>query len=291
MRCNCKLVLSLTGVALLSSTTWAQRGVAFEAGCSLPFQKIAVEHQVDESCGIGGVASANDTGNQQQNKIKNNFCLTSKPIPLKPEDLATLQSKVDALEDFTYGSGMHVPVDRSQLKDIWSVNGTSVGEGKLVVVVGYMLDPHYSDVKNGEGVNCKQHGDEPNDIHFSISSKWIDLDDSDRDARQAQLCDLVTGEISPHYRPETWEVDHLSKLERVPVRLMGQLFFDASHVPCRPDKPVNPARKSVWEIHPIYRIDVCKSKNQCRPDVDSDWTPLNEWAASREEQNVGESDE
>jgi hypothetical protein len=49
-------------------------------------------------------------------------------------------------------------------------------------------------------------------------------------------------------------------LAHLQVRLKGQLFFDASHVPCRPGKPVNPARSSVWEIHPIYSVDVCKRK-------------------------------
>jgi len=282
----------VTAMVLLSQPTRAQEGVAFDAGCVLPFQSIAVEHKgIDDSCGIVGFASKNDVGNQQQNRIKNNFCLESKPITVKPKDLVTLQSKVDALADFKYGSGRSVPIDRSPLKDIWSDNGSPIGEGTLVVVVGYMIDPHYSDVRKGEGVNCKEHGDEPNDIHFSVGTKWIDVNELDKEAKQAQLCKLVTGEISPHYRPETWEVDHLSKLVRIPVRLTGQLFFDASHVPCRPEKPVNPARQSVWEIHPVYSVDVCKSKKQCRSEIDSDWISLNKWADSQEEQNASESEE
>jgi hypothetical protein len=282
----------VTAMVLLSQPMWAQEGTAFEAGCALPFQAIAVQHKgIDDSCGIAGVASEKDVGNQQQNRIKNNFCLKSTPIMLKPTDLVTLQAKVDALADFKYGSGRSVPADRSPLKNVWSDNGSPIGEGVLVVVVGYMIDPHYSDVKKGEGVNCKEHGNQPNDIHFSIGTKWIDVDELDAESKQAQLCKLVTGEISPHYRPETWEVDHLSKLVRVPVRLTGQLFFDASHVPCRPGKPVNPARRSVWEIHPIYRVDVCKSKKQCRVDVESDWISLNEWADAQEEHNASESEE
>jgi hypothetical protein len=284
------VAIVVASVLLLPQIALTQQETPFEAGCQLPFQQIAVKHSIDESCGIGGVASPEDIGNQQQNRIKNNFCLTSAPISLKPQDLITLQSKVDSLDGFTYGSGRSVPTDRSPLKDIWSANGKRIGEGTLVVLVGYMLDPHYSDVRKGEGVNCKQHGDEPNDIHFSISSKWVELDDLDKQARQAQLCKLVTGEISPHFRPETWEVDHLSKLERIPVRLTGQLFFDASHLPCRPEKPVNPARKSVWEIHPIYRVDVCKGKKQCRGNVDSDWVALDDWINSREEEDTSEND-
>jgi hypothetical protein len=109
-------------------------------------------------------------------------------------------------------------------------------------------------------VNCKEHGDEPNDNHFSFGTKWVDVNELDKEARQTQLCKLVTGEISPQYRPETWEVDHLSRLVRIPVRLTEHLFFDASHVPCRGGKPMNPERESVWEIHPIYSADGCKIK-------------------------------
>lgn len=261
----------------------AQTNTPFETGCGkLPFQDIAVSHKgVDDFCGIGGVAADTDTGNQQQNRIKNNFCLKDVPLQLKTTDLLTLQKKVDALDGFTYGSGRSVPKDRSPLAEIATIRGHKVGEGMLVQVVGFMMDPHYSDVKAGEGVNCKQNGNEPNDIHFSVSRQWRDIDYSNRNTAQAQLCNLVTGEISPHFRPETWEVEHLSKLIKIPVRLIGQLFFDASHVPCRPGKPVNPPRASVWEIHPIYAVDVCKTKTRCRANVDSDWISLDAWAAAQ----------
>jgi hypothetical protein len=284
--------ITVTAIFVSSIMAYAQDDVPFDAGCQLPFQSIAVEHKgVDDSCGIGGVASDTDKGNQKQNRIKNNFCLKSTPVPIDPKDLISLQSKVDQLTDFKYGSGRSVPTDREPLKELLSKNGGTIGEGTLVTVAGYMIDPHYSDVKKGEGVNCKRHGNEPNDIHFSIGTKWVDVDELDKDAKQAQLCMLVTGEISPHFRPETWEVSHLGQLDRIPVRLTGQVFFDASHVPCREGKPVNPARKSVWEIHPVYQIDVCKSTKQCRVGVDSDWISLNEWASSKEEQDTSETEE
>jgi len=292
MSFQCAVRIVATTLLLLSISSIAQQGTKFEAGCQLPFESIALEHKgFDDSCGIGGVASSTDVGNQQQNRIKNSFCLNSKPIALKPQDLATLQKKVDALSDFKFGSGLSVPTDRSPLRNISLKNGLSVGEGTLVVVVGYMIDPHYSDVKNGEGVNCKHPGNEPNDIHFNIGSKWVNVDQLNTNAKMAQLCKLVSGEISPHFRPESWEVDHLDKLTGIPVRLTGQLFFDASHVPCRPNKPVNPARSSVWEIHPIYSVDVCKTKKQCRVDIDSDWKPLSDFAKEADEKSASERDQ
>lgn len=282
----------IAALLLLSAYVLAQADTAFDPGCQLPFQSIALKHKgFDDACGIEGITSPTDVGNQQQNRIKNDFCLKSQPVILKPDDLAGLQKKVDALDDFKYGSGRSVPKDRSPLNDIGKKNDTAIGEGTLVVVVGYMIDPHYSDVKKGEGVNCKTPGDETNDIHFNIANKWIDVDQLDTDAKQAQLCKLVSGEISPHFRPEGWEVDHLDKLAHLQVRLKGQLFFDASHVPCRPGKPVNPARSSVWEIHPIYKVDVCKKKKGCQVDVDSDWISLNEFSGQEDEKNASELDE
>ena len=64
-----------------------------------------------------------------------------------------------------------------------------------------------------------------------------------------------------------------------PVRIRGPLFFDASHVPCAPDKEANPARLWLWEIHPVYAIDVCSETTiaACRIDDESLWTPLNEF--------------
>jgi hypothetical protein len=77
-----------------------------------------------------------------------------------------------------------------------------------------------------------------------------------------------------------WNNDNLDQvidLER-PVRITGQLFFDGSHVPCKDGEPVgsNPRRLSVWEIHPIYHLDVCKFETlqKCDPAKATAWQPL-----------------
>jgi hypothetical protein len=93
------------------------------------------------------------------------------------------------------------------------------------------------------------------------------------------LCNSITAEISPHFRPAAWEeITHRDFTKR-PLRLTGHLFFDASHVPCRPNKRASPARFSIWEIHPIYLLDVCKNTTlaSCRADRESDWIPFDEW--------------
>src|SRR6185295_11660458 len=60
------------------------------------------------------------------------------------------------------------------------------------------------------------------------------------------------------------------------LRLTGPLFYDASHKPCvfQDGKVVerhSPERFSIWEIHPIYRIEVYdRAKRR--------WLDLDRWA-------------
>src|SRR6266850_5768374 len=77
-------------------------------------------------------------------------------------------------------------------------------------------------------------------------------------------------EIIPHFRPHAWTMlatlngpnvvtlRQNARLDR-PLRFTGQLMFDASHLPCSNGQPASeaPARTSSWEVHPVYRIDVC----------------------------------
>ena len=143
-----------------------------------------------------------------------------------------------------------------------------VGEGSLVRHVGFIADPHYSNVRNGESVNCNFTGKTSNDIHFGLVQ-----DEGD------EACRSVTGEITPHHRSPSYEVEVLS-LSRVaarPVRVTGQLFFDASHLPCRDGQPQeNLQRVSAWEIHPVYLIEVCRrgTIEARRADDESVWVPL-----------------
>ena len=47
----------------------------------------------------------------------------------------------------------------------------------------------------------------------------------------------------------------------------------------------SPKRISLWEIHPVYAIDVCKKKSisSCRRDVESDWEALDVFLSHDEE--------
>jgi hypothetical protein len=63
------------------------------------------------------------------------------------------------------------------------------------------------------------------------------------------------------------------------VRLTGPLFYDASHKPCvfsggKVVERHTPERRSIWEIHPIYRIQVQEPHTR-------GWMDLDRWAKGR----------
>jgi hypothetical protein len=60
----------------------------------------------------------------------------------------------------------------------------------------------------------------------------------------------------------------------------GQLFFDASHKLCENGKavPGDPARQSAWEIHPVYKVDVCSANTLAACSANGNvWTPIEKW--------------
>ena len=141
--------------------------------------------------------------------------------------------------------------------------------------------------RHGEAVDCDSPELDWNDIHIALCpTEDVNTDE----------CSTVTAEISPHYRPAVWSRFHdgqntdveavLPGLLRhkvvqnheegtapVRVRLTGPLFYDASHRPCSFDgaKVVErhgPERRTIWEIHPIYRIEVWDLKLKTWIDLD-----------------------
>lgn len=260
MRTTCVVLCALAlCVPLFAAST-------FDPPCKLPFAAIAKKQPVDSKCGVAGDAGAND-GMRFQDMAKNNFCATGKPFVLRFADYPKLQAAAEKALGSNYKVG-HPPPDRSGLKDIATVRGTKIGEGDVVQLVAFVEKAHYSDVNKGENVNCNQPGNPDNDIHIPLVSKAGDDE-----------CNSVTAEISPHFRPEVWTPGNLNK-PGVPLRFTGQLMFDAEHKPCVAGKKINPARVSVWEIHPVYAVEVCKSATKCDAANDADWTPLHEFVAS-----------
>lgn len=249
------------------------------AGKPYPFASIAVTHPIDSTCGISG--HANRPQETTQDKVKNQLCLDTSSI--ENIELASLIS----LQKPSQPQG-EPPVSRSSL--------TKSGEGKLVRAKGYLIDAHHADLDKGESVNCGQgesvlgssaleKAEESNDVHIALAP-----------AADTQLCKSVTAEISPHYRPASWNNIGLAEvwaghkyvptaldavLKKPVYRITGQRFYDASHkvCPCGQHCPGQPVRATNWEIHPVYNVEVCKDStgNQCDVANDSNWQSFDDW--------------
>jgi hypothetical protein len=225
-----------------------QKAGTFTPVCTLPFNGVR-NPASDDHCGIQG--GSDDPAKQAESIAKNNFC-----APTHDPDILTYQKLLDL-----QAQSANVPKELTDRKEV-----QNLGEGNYVSYVAVIRNAHYSDTTGGEAVNCNMSGNAPNDIHIVLMS---DPNDNDE-------CDSTTAEMSPHYRPANWTPAKLNALGK-PVRIKGQLFYDNSHSICTAHSRPNPKRASLWEIHPVYSVEVCKSNNldECRNSKDpAEWTPL-----------------
>jgi hypothetical protein len=233
------------------STKNAARAKAtpFTLPCSLPFK--GVRHPAfDDRCGIAG--GSTDPAKQAESRAKNNFCAAGQRVhPMTYKDFVDLQKRSGAIPKKL--------IDRSVV--------TKLGEGRYVSYIAFLEEAHYSDVGAGEAVNCNIPGRTTNDIHIVLVQRL-----------HQDECLSTTAEISPHFRPAGWTDTKLKQAATGhPVRLSGQLFFDGSHSPCSGDSRPNPKRISVWEIHPVYSVEICSEKTiaLCQGSA-ARWTRLSE---------------
>ena len=143
-----------------------------------------------------------------------------------------------------------------------------LGEGTLVRYVGYVLEARKA--RSTESVNCHESDVAETDIHIDLVAS----------PSVRNPCSSITAEMIPHGRPKMWTRPNINKIDR-PVRVTGQLMFDAMHDLCKNGKPTqgNPARISLWEIHPVYALDVCRSTSlqACSAGDETVWTPFHKW--------------
>jgi hypothetical protein len=262
------LALGLAGNVSTTAGSSAPRAAIVSEGptsCTLPFDAIKERHPIDDSCSDDGAAQP-DTPQAAQNDAKNNFCATGTPINIDFDVLHQLQA--DAAKPgsgITFGSDGQLPKDRSVLRALPTKAGP-LSEGTVVRLVAFVMDAHHSNLGKGESVNCKQPDKESNDIHIVLA---------DNDKEQDE-CNSVTAEMSPHFRPEVWNPTDLNQKNAHLYRFTGQLFFDASHRPCSGGKG-SPKRSSLWEIHPVYGLDICTDPgNNCKVDSDENWVSFAE---------------
>ena len=280
-------------VLLLPATGNAKKLKFKTCGKPLPLQLKPFTNkpqEIDFLCGNTGCHKSGQTNgqNDQQNALKNNFCASVKTIT--PVTLKTFGDLGNASNDEPTVPKGEPPPDRTKLANIITLGGgAKLGEGQTVTFVGFVLDARHSNVDNndpltkgnGESVQCNLLGCAYNDIHITLAE----------DPQEKSMCQTIVAEIIPHYRPPAWDLfdspDYASFLKTHPVKISGQLFFDGSHVACTSDGKAgfNPITKhadferlALWEIHPIYAIDICKhtKKSQCSASDPSAWFPFTE---------------
>src|SRR6266511_7386 len=77
------------------------------------------------------------------------------------------------------------------------------------------------------------------------------------------ICETSLMGLAESICPLRWRGNTRTQIVNVqkhPIRLRGHLFFDGSHHPCGDPNMTNrdPLRRSNWEIHPVYSMDVCR---------------------------------
>ena len=247
-----------------------------DPGCKLPFAEIAPATDPFESCGNCGVVSVKSNPTQvsakaYESKAKNNFCADASVVTVV--DFSVLRAMQAQKVDKNHLG------DRQVLHAFFQMpGGKAIGEGDVVRLKAWILNAHVSDCPSGESVNCSRSGFANNDLHIPL------LDPSGDGGRIQDECTSVTAEMSPHFRPAVWaELDLKTPVKNV-VRVTGPLFFDDSHQPCRTLNHTDtgnapPFRSSLWEIHPVYQLEVCTSVDPSQCDVNSSdvWIPYDKW--------------
>ena len=269
----------------------APRDDSFAPSCTLPFDAIKAQQTIDGTCPVGG-HSALIQGSQPhilQNLAKNNFCVTGDPTPISFDAFVALQTAVNGMSGLTWGSGHQMPADRSVLRNLKISDGgrsLTVGEGSKVSFAGYVMAFEFADTHSGEDVNCNLSGDENNDIHLTLRTVPGLIPKRPAGTTDPR-CNSVSAEVSPHFRPASWNklasASSNTLFAKNPLRVTGALTFDAEHKPCSNGKPApgSPVRISVWEIHPVYAVDVCKFTTlaRCKVTDESAWTPFDRYQA------------
>ena len=246
----------------------AQEPAAPQAGfaptCSNPHFPTDTPDAMDgTSCGIAG----NGEAETSQNDAKNNFCAPDPARAITIADMVDLQMKVQQDQTIPFGNPRQHPLTSQAGPATDRAPLVALGEGSHVVLSGHV---RIARQEGPESVNCGTHvPNEPDfhDIHISIVQNPDDAE-----------CSGVVVEMTPHHRPDAW--NH-AKVQAVAtagllVRVTGHLMFDSSHTPCMNGRSVrgDPARISLWEIHPIYKFEVCPA-GDCG--ANGGWVPLEDW--------------
>ena len=260
---------AVLGVLVASCGSGSTLASPFVKHCAMPYNDTAKKRSIDSTCSAPGEVDPGESptlraAHEEQNRVKNELCDTGAAKNVTFKTFGDLQKAVDD-KNVTYGSRTALP-DRSELRDLQTDAGT-LSEGDVVRLEGFV---EHAKKGSGESCNCGRTKVLETDIHIHLTA-------AEDDAR----CKSIIAEMTPHYRPTAWHWTHLRDMEGWYVRVTGQLFFDGSHRPCQNPQhsSSDPARQSEWEIHPVYKFEVCMDEH-C--DAQSSWLPISDWIDSVE---------
>jgi hypothetical protein len=217
------------------------------------------------SCGPAGSGGAETA----QNEAKNNFCASGSAGPMTISQMIALQQQAQKDKNLPFGNPHMHPLTTTHGPATDRTALATLGEGSVVVLSGFVK---IARPEGAESVNCGKGKGVPDqadyhDIHISI----VESPDQEE-------CSGVVVEMIPHHRPTSWNSGLVSQVAsaKLPVRITGQLMFDSSHTPCVDGKGVSgdPSRASLWEVHPIYKFEVC-TQSDCSSG--HGWVPLEAW--------------
>lgn len=119
-------------------------------------------------------------------------------------------------------------------------------EKRAVQVVGYLLRVK---LEGRESTNCGSDAPEDRDFHVWLANS----PDDDRSA-------AVVVEVAPRIRAQhsSWSLTNLNRFvrQRASARISGWLLLDQEH-----PEQVGNTRVTLWEIHPILKIEVWSGGN------------------------------
>jgi hypothetical protein len=213
-----------------------------------------------------GVALKKTSDGGLRNMAKRHVPAGQAPKTLDLADFEMLQADVSQKTgvDAAQKKSLFAPT-REALQHVNTAHGP-VSEGDLVQVAVHVTiarDEH------PESVNCA--GTDGMDIHLSLGPQG------------ATEYRGIVGEIIPQLpKPAGWDSATLNRLHaaQLSVLVVGGLTYDNEHlVNGDPNhkKAGQPARMSLWEVHPITEFYVCES-GSCDPAQHSQWTTLIDWA-------------
>lgn len=141
---------------------------------------------------------------------------------------------------------LHVPKDRSKWKQD-DAEKIAKFEGVSLSLTGYLVAIKPQDGGSGETTNCKWTKYEETDWHMALVEE----------PGQGEKLAVVV-ETTPRIRikHKKWTEANLAPWldSDLPVRISGWLMFDPEH-----RNHMGKYRKSMWEIHPITKIEVWKN--------------------------------